>query len=134
MKPILSISDYTTLRELIKHLPPQQRTKEIIPLLEELDKATIVEDLLLDADIIRINSEVEVEEKISGRRFRFTLVIPSKADIQSNRISVLAPMGIALIGFREGNEIEWNMPSGVKQLRIIRVGYEVVKSKASRSV
>jgi regulator of nucleoside diphosphate kinase len=122
MKPILSISDYTTLRELIKNLPPHQRTKEILPLHEELDKATIVEDSILEEDIIRINSDVEVEEKISGKKFRFTLVIPTKADIRTNKISVLAPMGIALIGFREGNEIEWNMPSGVKHLRIIRVG------------
>lgn len=134
MKPILSVSDYTTLRTLIKNLPPQQRTKEILPLLEELDKATIVEDISLDADIIRINSDVEVEEKISGKRFRFTLVIPPKADIQKNKISVLAPMGIALIGFREGKEVEWRMPSGVKQLRIISVGHEIAKSNAGNPV
>lgn len=121
MTPVLSQTDYTLLRELIKNMPIHLRTREILPLSEELDKAGIVPDDQIEADIIRLGSEVEVRDVSSAKKIRFTLVLPPRADISKNRISILAPMGIAVIGFRQGHEIDWKMPSGLRRLRITEV-------------
>jgi regulator of nucleoside diphosphate kinase len=68
-----------------------------------------------------MQSRVRVADIDSGERREFVLVYPSKADVSANRISVLAPLGTAVLGYREGDEVEWIMPSGLQRLRIERV-------------
>ena len=57
----------------------------------------------------------------SGERREYTLTYPAEADVAAGRISVLAPLGTALLGYREGDEFEWQMPGGLRRLRIEKV-------------
>jgi regulator of nucleoside diphosphate kinase len=67
---------------------------------------------------------VRMKDLNSGREFTYQIVLPKDADISENRISVLAPIGTALLGFRAGNSVEWRVPSGMRRLRILDVEYQ----------
>ena len=62
-----------------------------------------------------------VEDLTTGMRRQITLVYPTDANPDLGRISVLAPLGTALLGFREGDEVEWRMPGGLRHQRVERV-------------
>jgi len=68
-----------------------------------------------------MHSEVRVLDLESGERSDYALVFPREADVSAKRISVVAPLGTALLGFREGDTVEWMMPGGIRRLRIERV-------------
>ena len=78
----------------------------------ELKRARLVESEHLPGDVVRLNSKVRIQKDKGGQIMEFTLVAPGKADIREKRISVLAPMGTALIGFRKGQKVNWQVPSG----------------------
>lgn len=84
----------------------------------ELDRAAVVSDTDLPEDVITLNSTVEVEDLVDHELLTFTLVTPETADVSEGRISVLAPIGMALLGYRVGDEIEWPVPGGTARMRI----------------
>lgn len=88
---------------------------------EELKKATLVQPEKVPADVVTMNSTVEVVDKATLKKMTLQLVYPADADIRKKRISVFAPVGTALIGYREGDEIEWEVPGGRKTFRIQKV-------------
>jgi regulator of nucleoside diphosphate kinase len=71
--------------------------------------------------VVRLNSRVVVKEGNKDSLIEFIIVVPEKADIKERRISVFAPIGTALIGFREGEEVRWDVPSGSKTFTIMKV-------------
>jgi regulator of nucleoside diphosphate kinase len=75
-------------------------------LLAELERAVIVPDKAIPSNVVRINSIIEFEVD-DGRRLKVKLVLPEKADIAARRISVLTPVGAALIGLCPGQSIAW---------------------------
>jgi regulator of nucleoside diphosphate kinase len=87
----------------------------------ELKKAKLVDKESFPADVVRINSMVRI--KTQGREdvLEFKVVTPDKANIKEGRISVMAPIGTALIGFRKGQQINWEVPSGKKTFTILEV-------------
>lgn len=121
MKPILKTSDYHKIKSLIQHLPRQYRTREIGELQLELEKACIVPDEEIDAHIIQLNSYFEVTPIDSDQRICYSLVLPAEADLEKKRISIFSRLGVALIGFREGMQIEWKLPGGMKKFKIEKV-------------
>lgn len=88
-------------------------------LLEELKSAEIVEHL--PADVVGLKSLVEIQDKVSGQKFTFQLVLPAEANVRNNKVSVFAPIGIALLGYRTGSEVQWEMPSGIRSFLILSV-------------
>ena len=88
---------------------------------EKLDRAEVVSPEDLPSGAVTMNSRVLVEDTDCSARRSYELVYPYDADISKGRISVLAPIGAALIGYREGNVIEWQVPAGKKRLRILSV-------------
>jgi regulator of nucleoside diphosphate kinase len=84
----------------------------------ELERATVFQWDETPKDVVTMHSEVRVFDLESGEGTLYTLVFPSEADIAAKRISVLAPLGTALLGFREGDTVEWIMPGGKRRLRI----------------
>ncbi len=88
-------------------------------LLEELRSARIVERL--PEDVVGLKSLVEIRDKVSGQKFTFQLVLPAEANVRNNKVSVFAPIGIALLGYRTGSEIQWEMPSGIREFLILSV-------------
>lgn len=98
----------------------------------ELERAHIVSENELPADVITMNSTVELEDLEDGERFTYTLVFPEHADVDQGRISILAPLGSAMLGYRVGDEFEWPVPSGQIRVRVLRL-IERVKSQATVS-
>lgn len=89
---------------------------------EELGRAAIVADDQLPKDVVSMNSKVTFQDVDTGNETFVTLVFPHEANIEQNKISVLAPIGSALIGLRVGQTIGWPMPNGKeKHLKVISV-------------
>ena len=78
----------------------------------ELGRARVVPDREFDRRAARVGSRVTYSDDQSGRRRSVTLVWPERADVQSNRISVLTSIGAALLGLRGGQSIDWPSPMG----------------------
>lgn len=121
MKPVISNSDYTTLRSLIVNCPQHLKTKEIGQLMDELNKAEVVTDKKLGNDVIKINSLFEAEDMSSKKKWKLMLTLPGEANLKEQKISVFSPLGVALIGFKKGMTIQWALPGGMKKIRIVDV-------------
>jgi regulator of nucleoside diphosphate kinase len=87
----------------------------------ELERAIVLDPGRVPGDVITMQARVQILDLTSGERRELTLVFPWQADISARRISVLAPLGTALLGHREGDEVEWAMPGGLRRLRIEKV-------------
>lgn len=88
---------------------------------EELSRATVVPAERMPGNVVRMHSRVTYLDEHSGERREVELVFPEEADLASGRISVLAPVGSALLGLEEGQSIEWPFPDGrVRRLRVER--------------
>lgn len=90
-------------------------------LVSELERAHILPESELPEDVIIMNSTAELEDMQTGDVFTYTLVFPEFSDPGQGRISIMAPMGIAMLGYRAGDEFEWQMPGGMMRLRVRRV-------------
>lgn len=91
-------------------------------LLEELKSAQIVDQL--PEDVVCLRSFVEIQDIVSGHRFTFQLVLPQEANVRNNKISVFAPIGVALLGYRTGSKVQWEMPSGIRSFQILSVQHK----------
>jgi regulator of nucleoside diphosphate kinase len=87
----------------------------------ELKKATLVNKDDFPPDVVRINSIVRIKAEDKNEIMEFMLVTPDKADIKEKKISVMAPIGTALIGFRKGQKVKWQVPAGNKTFTILEV-------------
>jgi len=121
MKPILSEKDFQLIHDLIKNQSAVQQTKEIRYLADELKKAKVVKDNKIGSDVVQLNSTVQIEDQSSNKLMDFQIVLPSQANLKENKISILAPIGIALIGFKKDQLVEWQMPAGKRTLKIVNV-------------
>ena len=121
MTPIFSEKDFQTIHDLIKNQSAIQQTKEIKYLAEELKKAKVVKDNKIGAEVVQLYSHVQVEDQSNQNTMDFQIVLPSQANLKEKKISILAPIGIALIGFKKGQDVEWQMPAGKKTLKITEV-------------
>ena len=119
--PVLTITDYNILRELVKNAKDSTNIREIALLTQELDRAIIHKNGVLDESIIRMNSHVTVEDDSTKRQMQIQIVMPSQSNLKEGKISILAPLCVAIIGFKENDEVEWQLPSGIKTLKIIIV-------------
>ena len=91
----------------------------------ELVRAHVVKREEMPADIVTMNSRVVFEDEGAGERREVTLVYPGSADIDTGRISVLTPVGTALLGLRVGQSIDWELPGGGRRrYRIAAVPYQ----------
>ena len=91
----------------------------------ELVNAVVVPSEEMPPDVVTMNSCVCFEDLTTGNRETITLVYPGQANMASGRVSVLAPVGSALIGLSVGQTIEWPMPNGrQRRLRIVEVLYQ----------
>jgi regulator of nucleoside diphosphate kinase len=91
---------------------------------QELEKAKVVSPRDIPKDVITMNSIVRVRDLGSGEKKDYTLVFPSDARIEEGKISILSAIGTALIGYRVGDVIEWQVPSGLKRLKVEKILYQ----------
>ena len=90
----------------------------------ELHRAVVVPQDRVPADVVTMNSEVVYEDTQTGHRRTVRVVYPKDADAHNGKISVLAPIGSALLGLRVGQEIEWQVPTGRKRIRLVEIRYQ----------
>ncbi|NML23474.1 transcription elongation factor GreA [Pseudoflavitalea sp. G-6-1-2] len=88
---------------------------------EELTKGTVLSKEEFPLDVIRLNSTVTIQDHRTGKLINLMLVLPEKAAINDGKVSVLAPIGTALIGYRKGQTVNWKMPAGEKMYKVMEV-------------
>ena len=84
-------------------------------LLSELERADVLPETAMPADVVRIGSIIEFEVD-DGRRLKVQLVLPENADINAGRISILTPVGAALIGLSPSQAMEWSGNDGKERV------------------
>lgn len=99
----------------------------------ELDRAYVVNGGVAPPNVVVMNAWVSITDLDTGRTHDYQVVFPRDADLSQNKISVLAPIGTALLGYRTGSEIEWRVPGGMRRFRIERVRKPRVKKPRARS-
>ena len=122
-KLVLSKEDYQLLTACLNGAKGKTSFdyKNAVALKAELQKASLVDKALLPQDVVRINSRVEVKTEETNQVMQFVLVTPEKADIKGGRVSVMSPIGTALIGYKKGQQVCWLVPSGKKTYTILDV-------------
>ena len=121
---VISAHDFERLDRLLSLLKGPERPGAV-SLLGELERAQVVEPQDIPAEIVTMNSQTRLLNESTGKTRELTLVYPKDADSAVGRISVLAPVGSALLGLRKGQSIDWPMPNGQKErLKVLDVMYQ----------
>lgn len=116
---VISEPDARVLRGLLSARSAASHDQEHLEELRlELERAQVLEPAQVSTQVVTMHKQLRILDLSSGKRQELTLVSPADADVSARRISVLAPLGTALLGYREGDEVEWVMPGGVRRLRI----------------
>lgn len=117
----LTQNDADRLLKLVEAQPGKRLEK----LESELVRANVVPREEIPEDVVTMNSRVIFENETTGEQREVTLVYPGSADIAAGKISVLVPIGTALLGLRVGQSIDWELPGGEKQrYRIVKVPFQ----------
>ncbi len=90
----------------------------------ELDRAEVVNPIDIPKDVVTMRSTVRLKDLDNGKEMVYSLVFPNEADVDEGKISVLAPVGTAMIGYRVGDLIEWEVPSGLRRLKVEEIIYQ----------
>lgn len=98
--------------------------KFLLALEEELDQAVIVRPEMIPANVVTMNSKVRVRDLDSSEEIDYIICFPGDADSMKNQISVLSPVGTALLGTTQGDVITWSVPSGVRRLLVKTVVFQ----------
>lgn len=125
-KIYITDSDMQHLQKLLEgaHRWNQRDREYLEDLQDELDRAILVSSLKVPPDIVTMNSEIRVKDLNTGKEMTIHLVFPSEADYEQGKISIMAPIGTALIGYGVGDTVEWKVPAGTRRLKIEEVLYQ----------
>ena len=88
---------------------------------QELDRADVLDPAAIPAGTVTLNSLVQLRDMDTGELEEWILTMPEHANPDKKRISILAPIGTGILGFSEGDEIEWETPGGVRDLKVEKV-------------
>ena len=118
--------DLKRLKELVQvGISFAERDRESLEQLQgELNRAHIVEPTAVPGDVVTMNSRVRFKDLDTNQDKVYTLVFPSEAKLEQQKISVLAPIGTAILGYRAGDTVEWRVPGGIKRVRIEEILYQ----------
>ena len=125
---VLTSRDFDRLEALLDSLP-RNGFPDKANLQTELKRAEVVPPEKIPPDVVTMNSTVRFTIAGSSEDFRLTLVYPKDVESQPDRISVLAPIGSALLGLSVGDELEWPRPGGgMTKVRVVEVVYQPERS------
>lgn len=120
----LSVTE-SDLSRLERLLEVSKRTANVNALADELGRAATVSSQEVPPDVVTMNSTVQFRDDATGEDSVISLVYPQDADVGARKVSVLAPVGSALLGLSVGQVIEWPMPTGLtRRLRLVSVLYQ----------
>jgi regulator of nucleoside diphosphate kinase len=122
-KIVLSSLDLDRLDQLLSRLPATDPAR--LQLEQELDRGAVVEPAAMPANIVTMNSTVRLRLLKTGEEPCLTLVYPKDLDASGDKVSVLAPVGSALLGLSEGDQIHWPMPDGeIQPIQVLQLVYQ----------
>ncbi len=128
----MDLEKLSHLVAILRHsLFKDKRQVEVLD--QKLQTADIVAPDLVPKDVIRMESRFRVQDVDNGKEEQYTLVFPEKADISKGRISILAPVGTALLGHAAGDLVDANVPAGNRTLQIEQVFYRRAPKKTGAS-
>ncbi|CAG1014225.1 Regulator of nucleoside diphosphate kinase [Anaerolineales bacterium] len=118
--------DLERLRKLILDAQSTEyRKSEYIDKLKmELNRANIVKPQEVPPTVVTMNSTIALVDLETNEEETYTLVFPEDADISKGKISILAPIGTAMLGYEIGDVFEWDVPAGKRRLRVERIIYQ----------
>lgn len=117
---IITARDFERLQRVIDlHDTPAAEALD-----SELQRAIVVDSHEVPANVVTMHSEVAYEDLATGDRRVVKIVFPNEADATHGKVSVIAPIGSALIGHSVGQETEWRVPSGTKRIRVVEITYQ----------
>ena len=120
----VSSRDLARLEQLLDS-PGLRHVPAALALGEELERATVLAPERMPADVVTMNSTVHCVDELSGEHHHLTLSYPNEADVAHHRVSVLAPVGSALLGLAVGSVIDWYAPGGrALRVRVTAVSYQ----------
>jgi len=132
---LVTESDMKLLRTMLEFRKGSSSRDEphLEMLARELEHARVVPSEEIPSNVITMNSRVLIEDVETGIEVAYTLEFPAAPD-RPGKLSILAPVGTALLGYREGDVIEWPVPRGVRRVRVLAVLYQPEADESSRKV
>jgi regulator of nucleoside diphosphate kinase len=126
-KPIhVTAFDLERLKELLEDAQRTSYRKRayLTELQAELDRAIVVKPDKVSNDVVTMNSRVSLVDLDTGKEEVYTVVFPKDAHAEQGKISVLAPIGTAMLGYEVGDVFEWEVPAGKRRWKIKRILYQ----------
>lgn len=125
-KIFVTAKDMERLRDLSRGAPTLSQSQRdcLKQLVTELDRAEVVDSRHIPRDVVTMNSRVKFRDLDTQEICVYCLVYPSFANYSENKISVLAPVGMALLGYRVHDVVEWPVPAGLRRLKIEEILYQ----------
>lgn len=119
-------TDEMKLRDLLwKAKSTEYRGSDYLKMLAgEINRAQIVDPHDIPQDVITLNSTAQLVDQETGDEMVYTLVFPEEADISQGKISILAPIGTAMLGFKVGDTFEWDTPGGKQKIRVVKILFQ----------
>lgn len=114
----LSRPDHAKLTLLLTAATAGRPSATLHKLREELERAVVLDPAALPAELVTLDSAVTFEDLATGEVETYTISLPERANPDARRLSVLAPIGLALIGCRAGDIVNWQTPGGNRQLKV----------------
>lgn len=127
---LMTENDARQLRRLLDRMAPTANDRlQWEALGEEIERAQIVSEEHIPRDVVTMHSRVRIVDMRTGEQLVYQIVYPHEANYAEKKISILAPIGMALLGCSAGTEIEWKVPSGLRRLRIEAVEHQPEASR-----
>ena len=130
---LITDTDVRQLRQMLEHVIPNEHDlPQWKALEEEIERARVVPTDQIPPDVVTMQSRVRIVDMRTGEQLIYQIVYPHEANYAEKKISVLAPIGTAVLGYRAGTEIDWTVPSGTRRLRIEAVEHQPESARAKR--
>lgn len=122
----ITTKDAEKLRKLIRkaYHSDYRGSDYLKKLAGEIEKASVVDPDQIPSDVITLNSTARLVDQQTGEEMLYTLVFPEEADVSRGKISILAPIGTAMLGYKLGDTFEWDTPGGTRIIRVKEILYQ----------
>ncbi len=122
----ITVLDYIRLNKLVASSRKMKNIdlKNLEALEREISRAEKVESMRIAPEFITMNSVVQVMDEKTNKTWTIKIVYPDEADFKKGNVSILSPLGIALIGNKVGNTVQFDAPSGIVTISIQQIDYQ----------
>jgi regulator of nucleoside diphosphate kinase len=122
----ITTKDVERLRDLIRdaYHTEYRGSDYLKKLAEEIEKASVVQPEQIPSAVITLNSTARLVDRETNEEMVYTLVFPEDADASQGKISILAPIGTAMLGYKAGDTFEWDTPGGKRIIRVKEIVYQ----------